>query len=178
MHVDEVHGPKMCCPDLSCGFIFPTSRWDLFEGHRLKHGIFDIGEPIPLLKKRKTDTYHPRGTSVPKGTVEPIMPIIPLENLRQVDCVTTWPLAGSSNPLGLTMDQVIEQEESGSPSDWEEEPEGGFLELLDISEPDIIVGVMKEPPAWRLIPIDVMEPTPRLLRRLPDQQRCHDPRLA
>ena len=51
------------------------------------------------------------------------------------------------------------QEESGSPSDWEEEPEGGFLELLDSSEADV-VGVVKEPPAWKLIPIYVATPAP------------------
>ena len=117
MHMDQVHGPKMHCHDLSCNFIFPNSRWDLFEGHRLKHGIFDIREPIPLLKKRKIDNYHKTDTSVPKGTVEPyIIPVIPLENLRQVDCVT-WPLAGSSKTLGLKMGPVNKQEESVSPSD-------------------------------------------------------------
>ena len=148
VHMDQVHGPKMHCPNMSCNFIFPNSRWDLFEGHRLKHGIFDIREPIPLLKKRKIDNYQTEA-SAPKGTVEPVIPVIPLENLRQVDCVTTWPLAGRSNPLGLNMGQVNKQEESGSPSDWEEEPEGGFLELLYSSEADVVVGVVKEPPAWK-----------------------------
>ena len=59
-------------------------------------------------------------------------------------------------------------------SEWEKEPEGGFLEILDCRAVD-------EPPylqysgPWKLIPIDIEPPSQILLRNLLERQQLLDP---
>ena len=84
------------------------------------------------------------------------------------------------NPLGLSKDDFVKADHKSKEclSDWEQEPEGGLLELFYEFDTPITQEVVDLGLAWRLIPVEIPRPSQRILRGLPQQQRCLDPRLS
>ena len=190
-HEKEVHGLKYRCPKLDCDFVFPSSKWGNFDEHcKNEHALFEVGEPIPLSGKKgsKSAVIHHESKKrllVPevrksKSKLRRLddVQLIPLCSKQEVPCA--WTRIDNFNPLGLSDKDFVkaDQENKECISDWEQEPEDGFLELFEEFDTPVIQGVVDLGPAWRLIPVDVPRPTQSILRGLPQQQRCHDPRLA
>ena len=130
--------------------------------HESKRRLFVPEVRKPTSKQRRLDDVQ----------------LIPLCSMQEVQCA--WPRMDNFNPLGLSEDDFVKADHEGKEclSDWEQEPERGFLELLDEFDTPIIQGVVGLRPAWRLIPVDVPRPSQRILKGLPQQQRCLDPRLS
>ena len=96
-----------------------------------------------------------------------------------------WPLACNHNPLGLDEEDFIEVDDS-PPSDWQKEPEGGFLMLYD-DGPDVAAqgydvmesldGRPRRKVIWQLIPVDEHVAPAVDTTGLSELQKCLDPRL-
>ena len=164
-HFNETHGPKLKCPEPGCKFVFPDCHWRLFRTHyRTVHSNQELVNAAPVacdLQRKKRKTVKDANNNFTCGN----------ENVKE------WPVAGTFNPLGLDMTECIDNKPSGTLcSEWEKEPEGGFLEILDCPVEDESPYLQYSGP-WKLISVDVEPPSQIILRNLPERQRLLDPRL-
>ena len=175
---------------MTCTFIFPECQWDTYEGHKKIH-LFDVGEPIPVAqKKRKASNTNLQArekiakvephSSTLRTTASPLMPVkqIPTEvTYDDANSISTsWPDTYNSNPLGLSIEDCV-TEDGKQCSDWEREPEDGFLVLLDEEDLQVIDAKLTSMP-WKLYKVDVPVPSAPNTTGLSDRQYCLDPRLA
>ena len=172
---------------MNCNFIFPECYWQSFEDHKATH-LFDTGEPIPVAqRKRKAKHEETDKVKVTKknqqlsGPSDPGIMIIPTEKAQ----ITTefsgntrdWRTVDNFNPLGLNPDDFMNEPCDSQQSEWEREPEDGFLVLLEEEQVQLIDAKLT-PMTWRLYKVDIPVPSAPRTTGLSDDQCCLDPRLS
>lgn len=193
-HDRDVHGIKKRCGEPGCDFIFPDSHWRLYRYHyQQAHPTMAIQEPSLVVKPSKKRKSSSAGSSkTPSVVNDCCVPVsIPLDHISMFDGVKKGTL-----PVTIPLERITEDGtkrlrvhtsfhlttsmESGSNiSDWEAEPESGFLELLDDDVTTVIEAGLHahSPMVWKLEPIHVAARRRRSSTQRTLEKKSLDPRL-
>ena len=151
-HDKDTHGLKKRCPESGCTFISPDSHWRLYRYHyQQAHPSLPVQEPASVVKPQKRKL--PPATTPCKKSNHSVMVKIPLELL-------SLPQKERVSPVEIPLERVdshVALEPEVDNSDWDEEPETGFLQLLEEEDSTVIAAGMDDhsPMDWKLVPVHV-----------------------